>query len=226
MAQRRHHYERAFETLLRRARIPYVAVNEAKRALLPKGAVLACDRAGVGAGVGAGSGRGPHPGRLKNFDFVVYGEGTNLLVEIKGRRLPTPADTAPTAGLPRLESWVSLDDVEAMGVWEQLFGEGFEAVFVFLYAADDQPPDGLFTEFFEHDGRWYTTRAVRLGDYKAAMKTRSPRWRTVDLPTQTYAALSVPFVAPPPTATPALDPHRSDEPLARPAAAGSATIRP
>lgn len=35
MAQRRHHYEQAFEAFLREERIPYVAVNEARKALLP-----------------------------------------------------------------------------------------------------------------------------------------------------------------------------------------------
>lgn len=35
MAQRRHHYEQAFEAYVRQERIPYVAVNEAKKALLP-----------------------------------------------------------------------------------------------------------------------------------------------------------------------------------------------
>lgn len=37
MAQRRHHYEQAFEAFLRDQRIPYVAVNEAKKALVPRG---------------------------------------------------------------------------------------------------------------------------------------------------------------------------------------------
>lgn len=40
MAQRRHHYEQAFEAFLRDQRIPYVSVNEAKKALLPAGAAL------------------------------------------------------------------------------------------------------------------------------------------------------------------------------------------
>jgi hypothetical protein len=35
MAQRRHHYEQAYEAFLRDQRIPYVAVNEARKALLP-----------------------------------------------------------------------------------------------------------------------------------------------------------------------------------------------
>ncbi len=180
MAQRRHHYERAFEGYLREQRLPYVAVNEAKRALLPAGAKLVMEGDEAG-GVGGGA--------IKNFDFVVYGEqmgdqgglAENLLVEVKGRRLPRLrlADGRPAKA--RLESWVTMGDVEALKVWEGLFGAGYEAVFVFVYWCDDVPPDGLFAEVFEFQGRWYTVRAVTLGDYEANMKVRSPKWRTVNL---------------------------------------------
>lgn len=62
MAQRRFHYDLAFEHYLRAKQIPYVAVDEAKKAL--NGA-----------------------GKLKSFDFVVYAEaGPNLLVDVKGRK--------------------------------------------------------------------------------------------------------------------------------------------
>lgn len=62
MAQRRVHYDAAFEHYLRANQVPYVAVDEAKKAL-------------------AG------PRRLKSFDFVVYGSARgNLLVDVKGRK--------------------------------------------------------------------------------------------------------------------------------------------
>lgn len=62
MAQRRFHYDNAFEHYLRAKQIPYVAVDEARKAL--RGRV-----------------------KLKNFDFVVYGgKGLNLLVDVKGRK--------------------------------------------------------------------------------------------------------------------------------------------
>ncbi len=62
MAQRRFHYDNAFEHYLRAKQIPYVVVDEARKALA-----------------------GPMP--LKSFDFVVYGAGkSNLLVDVKGRK--------------------------------------------------------------------------------------------------------------------------------------------
>ena len=113
MAQRRHHYERAFENYLRSRRIPYIAVDEAKKTLLP-------DRAPFRVGSESGDGGLT----LKSFDFVIYGERTNFLVDVKGRRVPRNL-TSPTAR-GRLESWVTQDDVDSMRQWERLFGQGFE----------------------------------------------------------------------------------------------------
>lgn len=192
MAQRRHHYERAFEGYLRDQRVPYMAVNEARRALLPKQAKLEL--------IDTKNGDGGEKSAIKNFDFVVYGDpaddgavdgrvglgADNLLVEIKGRRLPRMrlADGRPAKA--RLESWVTMDDVEGLGTWERLFGEGYRAVFVFVYWCDDVPPDGLFTEVFSYQSRWYTVRAVTLDEYAGCMKVRSPKWRTVNLPTADF----------------------------------------
>ena len=62
MADRNIHYETAFEAYLRQRGIPYVAVDEAKRALFANA-------------------------KLKGFDFVVYSKnGPNLLIDIKGRQ--------------------------------------------------------------------------------------------------------------------------------------------
>lgn len=180
--QRRHHYEQALESYLRSRRIPYVAVDEARKALLPDG-----DLGTLTDGHSA----------LKSFDLVIYGEGSNLLVEVKGRRVigrGGNADTTPKAG--RLESWVTLDDVESLGRWEALFGSGFEAAFVFVYWCDRLPPDALFEEIFEHGSRWYAIKCVRLRDYREGMKVRSPRWRTVDLPPRVFAELAAPLIPP------------------------------
>jgi hypothetical protein len=182
--QRRHHYERAFEDYLRARRIPYVAVDEARKALLPSGVML--DPAG------------PESGSLKSFDFVVYGQNANLLIDIKGRRVPRPKSAShDELRVGRLESWVTEDDIASLTRWQQLFGPGFESVFVFVYWCDAQPPDALFQEVFEHKDEWYALRSVRLCEYVRAMKPRSPRWRTVHVPTAAFERISQPFVAQP-----------------------------
>jgi hypothetical protein len=61
LADRAIHYEAALEAYLRSKGVPYVAVDEAKKALFADA-------------------------RLKSFDFVVYSKnGPNLLVDVKGR---------------------------------------------------------------------------------------------------------------------------------------------
>jgi hypothetical protein len=189
--QRRHHYERAFEEYLRSRRIPYVSVDEARKALVP---------AGAPGGGGATDGES-----LKSFDFVIYGDGTNLLVDIKGRKVADRAQGAREgadgdlfkmrARRLRLESWVTEEDVASLRRWQGLFGPAFEACFVFVYWCDGQPPDALFQEIFESRGRWYALRSVTLEAYAAAMKPRSAKWRTVDVPTAAFERLSHPFAA-------------------------------
>jgi hypothetical protein len=171
MAQRRHHYEQAFEHYLRARRVPYVAVDEARKTLLPENA-------------------GPGPA-LKSFDFVVYGARTNLLIDIKGRKIAKAAGRSP--GWSRLQNWVTREDIDAMSTWLTLFGAGFEATFVFVYWCVEQPPDGLFQEVFEHRSRWYAVRSVGLPDYQANMRVRSERWGTVALPSAVFERVSGPF---------------------------------
>lgn len=207
VTQRRHHYEQAFETFLRSRRIPYVAVDEARRALLPDDHSLRFTTVDA---------RGQHVQALKSFDFVIYGQDgarptdpaqpANLLVEIKGRKIarrPRKAGDTPehprgllptaTSQRSRLESWVTEEDVTSLRTWEQLFGPEFAAAFVFVYWCDDQPPDGLFQEVFEHRGRWYAIRAVRLEAYRKLMKPRSLSWGTVHLTAEDFERASQPF---------------------------------
>ncbi|MEM1165637.1 MAG: HYExAFE family protein [Planctomycetota bacterium] len=178
MAQRRHHYDAAFESYLRARRLPYVSVDEARRALLPEGARLRLERPSEGDGVG-----------IKSFDFIVYGGASNLIVDVKGRKVP-----GSSRGLSRrLESWVTQEDVASLAVWEQLFGDQFSACFAFLYWCESQPPDGLFQEVYTYRERWYALRSVRLSDYAVHMVQRSARWKTVHLPIEAFAKFSRPF---------------------------------
>lgn len=190
MAQRRHHYERAFEWFLRARRIPYVAVDEAKKALLPDGGDM---RRGDGASAGPAGGLA-----LKSFDFVIYGDaGSNLLIDIKGRRVGSSKKAAGSLASARLESWVTMEDIESLREWERLFGPSFQAAFVFVYWCQQQPPDALFQEIFEYRGVWYALRAVTLSAYVQSMKVRSPRWKTVDVPRAAFERISQPFAPPP-----------------------------
>ncbi|MBZ0171390.1 MAG: HYExAFE family protein, partial [Phycisphaerales bacterium] len=100
MSASRRHYERAFEAMLRRAHMPYVLVDDAKRAILEPGA-----RLGV-------IDPGGHERRLKSFDAVVYGPRRHALVEVKGRRVDLRK-----GGAGRRESWATMDDVRSLSIW-------------------------------------------------------------------------------------------------------------
>ena len=168
MTQRRFHYEQAFEHYLRANGIPYVAVDEAKRALHGKTGI-------------AGS------KKLKNFDFVVYSEsGSNLLIDVKGRKHSGKTGRS-------LQNWVTRDDVSCLQTWAGIFGEGFEPAFAFLFWCDAQPPDALFLEVFEYNQRWYAVLAVRLSDYVPHMRDRSAKWDTVSIPAQAFTDHAVPL---------------------------------
>jgi hypothetical protein len=175
LAQRRFHYEQAFESYLCANRVPYVAVDEAKKALLPPG-----------------RGGGDALGAIKSFDFVVYTDAGNLLIDVKGRMYGSARSRSVTGGR-RFESWVTTGDVEGLLQWQRLFGPGFRAVFVFLYCLRQQPPDALFEEILSHAGRWYVPREVLLDEYVRAMTPRSRRWKTVHVPAATFARISRPF---------------------------------
>src|SRR5687767_2776059 len=101
MADRSVHYEAAFEEFLRLRGIPYVAVDEAKKALFANA-------------------------KLKSFDFVVYSKtGPNLLIDVKGRQQRS-SNGSPARRT--FESWTTERDVEDLRQWEQVFGEGFKAI--------------------------------------------------------------------------------------------------
>lgn len=165
MAQRRFHYEQAFEHYLRANGIPYVAVDEARRAL--RGRTM--------------------PERLKSFDFVVYAErGPNLLIDVKGRKHASNTGRA-------LQNWVTRDDIDGLNQWAAIFGEGFTAAFAFLFWCDVQPPDALFHEIFEFGERWYAVLATPLVDYCRHMRDRSAKWDTVSVPAKAFDQITCPL---------------------------------
>jgi hypothetical protein len=103
MAGRRNHYALAFEAFLRSRSIPFVNVDEAKRALFSNS-------------------------RLKSFDFVVYSKkGKNLLVDLNGR---SHSNRGKVGGF---QTWTGEEDVADLIEWEKIFGEEFVAVVTFVY---------------------------------------------------------------------------------------------
>ncbi|MCC6360864.1 MAG: HYExAFE family protein [Phycisphaerales bacterium] len=158
------HYEAAFEDFLRKRGIPYVAVDEARRAAFRES-------------------------KLKSFDFIVYSATTcNWLADVKGRRW-----AAKKAGAtPRWENWVTRADIDGLTQWQEVFGEGFRALLIFAYwiGPGQEPPPEIVHAFREAR---YVFAAVPVDDYLLHAKVRSPKWGTVNLSAADFARLVRPI---------------------------------
>lgn len=157
MANRTNHYEAAFEAFVRSLRIPCVAIDEAKRAL----------EGSTG---------------LKSPDFLLYPRAKpNLVVEVKGKQGKDARGRRPW------ENWVSIDDLDSLERWQQMFGPGFRALLAFVYA--EKPPtfglppgDGAFSFRDRHYRFW----AVERDEYVAHLRSRGPAWKAVAMARQQF----------------------------------------
>lgn len=165
MANRDNHYEAAFEEYLRARRVPYVAVDEAKRSLLADGR------------------------SIKSLDFIVSSSGvTTWLVDVKGRRFPSGDETKQY-----WKNWSPRDDIKSLAKWEELFGESFQGLLVFAYniVGDRSPlPVG---QLFEHREALYGFVGMELRQYAELCRPISPSWDTVAMPTSDFRRLARPL---------------------------------
>ncbi len=158
MARRYVHYEAAFEDYLRSEGTPYIAVDEAKKAIF------------------SGS-------RVKSFDFLVYRQnGPNWLVDVKGRKFPYDI-----SGSRRYwENWVMQEDLHDLHEWQQVFGEQFQAVFVFAYWITRSLVGCPFDSLHFFRSEYYAFIPITVADYGALSVGRSPKWNTVTVPARAF----------------------------------------
>lgn len=160
------HYERAFACWLGENRVPFVPIDQSRRAELGD----------------------LHP---KSFDFLLRPGGPQrILVEVKGRTF----GGVSLAGRRGLDCWITEEDAQAMRVWRRLFTRRHTedlAVFVFAFRLrqPDVDPDGLAV--YEFENQRYLFFVIRAADYLRHMKRRSPRWRTVTLGAESVRGLTV-----------------------------------
>ena len=165
MALRSNHYDLAFESYLRRACRPYVAVDEAKRAVL-------ADRT------------------LKSLDFIVYSDrGRNLLVDVKGRKFPSGISGSGA----RWENWATADDRDSLLKWQDVFGDEFRAALVFAYEITSPQWRDQHEQLWEFRQRAYSFYVVWADDYAQDMRTRSASWETVSVPLRDFTRLRHPI---------------------------------
>ena len=163
MTHRNVHYEAAFEDFLRCKGWPYIAVDEAKRAVFADIMV-------------------------KNFDFLVYSpSGPNLLLDVKGRKFPGPIAGRKRGGVRAWENWITKDDIDGLTQWQGIFGPDFVATLVFAYWLQGQPRQSPFKDVHLFRRRNYAFIAISLDDYVAASRPRSTKWQTRSMPSEVFS---------------------------------------
>jgi hypothetical protein len=163
---RRHiHYEAAFEDYLRSQGLPYIAVDEKKKAIFS----------------GA---------RIKSFDFLLYRpDDLAWLVDVKGRKFPYDV----TGGRRYWENWITRDDLTGLTEWQRAFGEGFCAMLVFAYwltGSGDRLPTAHVHAFRDE---YYSFLCITLDDYATHARQRSAKWQTVTVPAPKFRELAKPI---------------------------------
>ena len=161
------HYETAFEDYLCSRGIPYVPVAETRKVIFSGG-------------------------KVKSFDFLVYpADNCHWIVDVKGRKFPYRAVNGSSQGR-YWENWVTREDLDGLADWQAVFGEDFEARFVFAYLLDgpaDRWPTGRPHTW---QGGLYAFLTVRLSDYVHHCRQRSTSWGTVAVPRQVFREMAQP----------------------------------
>jgi len=164
VANRDNHYEAAFEGFLRERRLPYIAVDEAKRSLLGDAT-------------------------LKSLDFIVTAPGgERWLVDVKGRRFPSGL------GRQYWKNWSTRDDLSSLARWQQVFGREFVGLLVFAYnvVADRAPLP--WEQLYDFRGGLYGFLAIRVEEYAMHARLISPRWDTLAMPSALFRSKAEPFI--------------------------------
>lgn len=156
-------YEGAFKSWLTDNHIQCVAIDGHKRAVFARRSI-------------------------KSFDFLLYPRSRDIIVaEVKGRKFKGTS----FAKLAGFECWVTMEDVNGLTKWQQVFGPGHTAVFVFTYRVENIDVDFDGRDVYDFDNSRYTFFAVKLDDYRLFMKVRSPKWQTVTLPADKFRRCAV-----------------------------------
>jgi len=160
----RNHYEHAFANWLIDNQIQCVYVDESKRAAFGQS-------------------------KIKSFDYLLNVPGQPIVIaEVKGRKFKGTSFEK----LAGFECWVTADDVAGLSMWQEIFGPGHRAVFIFAYRTENVDVDFDGREVYEFEGGTYVFFSVTLGDYRSFMNVRSPKWQTVTLPAEKFRQCAVP----------------------------------
>jgi hypothetical protein len=163
---RDNHYELAFEAYLRNRRIPYIAVDEARRSLVADGS-------------------------LKSLDFIVSPPGRmSWLIDVKGRRFPSGDEQKQY-----WKNWSTRDDLRSLAAWQTYFGADFCPLLVFAYHLVGSRSPVSREQLFAFRGEYYGFIGIRLADYVPCARPLSDSWDTVAMPVGQFRCAARPIDA-------------------------------
>ena len=188
MVKRANHYEAAFEAYLREERLPYVAVDEAKRSRLGDGSLKSLDfivsrdtTRVLDATCGTFGDEEP-PGASSAVSAPV-----SWLVDVKGRRFPSGRQKQ------YWKNWSTRDDLVSLSRWQQLFGPSAAAMFVFAYnVCGDRSPLPV-EQLYPFRGQLYGFVGIELTQYVRWARPISEAWGTLAMPCRAFRQLAAPL---------------------------------
>jgi len=92
-----------------------------------------------------------------------------------------------------MQNWTTREDIDDLRQWQEIFGDGFQAIFLFMYYWPDRPETSPLKDMMLFQERWYGTLGISVSDYREFMKPRSEAWGTVHLPAKEFRRLARPF---------------------------------
>ena len=84
-------------------------------------------------------------------------------------------------------------DIDGLTAWQDVFGEGFQAMLVFAYWLLGPEERFPTTHIHTHRDRHYAFMSISLDAYRTHCRRRSDKWDTVALPTATFRSLAKPI---------------------------------
>ncbi|MGH9909394.1 MAG: HYExAFE family protein [Nitrososphaerales archaeon] len=142
-------YEKVFEEIIRTCEIPYIAINEAKRAVV----------------------RGK---KIKSLDFIVASKNGIYLLDIKGKTFPYGWPKRSIGPRDYWENWVHKDDLEGMELWSKLFeSRKVQSLLVFVYKIVKKDELEKFVDYVKMQNTYYGFVAIPASVYKQHWKQRS-----------------------------------------------------
>lgn len=164
---RSNHYDLAFERFLRQQKLPYVAVDESKRAMMAETS-------------------------LKSMDFIVYSStGKNLLIDVKGRKTNGSRMLENWTTLDDVLSLRQWESVFGNGFRSMLvFAYPAESD-----SEQGVPPSSAIDErsTVEFRGSRYSFYGVWVDRFQESMMMRSNQWQTVWLRKHEFQSLRKPI---------------------------------